>query len=311
MSVRVMSWVFERSASELAARLVLLAIADRANDEGSDAWPSIPTLAKKAHVDERTVRRSIERLERLGELRVERQIGRSHIYTVVMQPALPLAAGVEAPPTLDKLSPRTNCPGGQIVTPDNLTGGHSAQGTPGILPTDPSCTYKSTHALTPARADTKPSEPASRPPVNEPDAKPLGYRPRIDVAWPGRPPVPGGLHADFIQRLGGEPTESDATLRAWYPTVAAAWTDKPIGDDDWKFWRLRFVEWVGTTARPSQPPAPGRHRPATFGAQRQWTAEDLARLAAMSAPAAAEDQDDAPAAANGSESHAHEQEALI
>ena len=77
--------------------------------------------------------------------------------------------------------------------------------------------------------------------------KPLGYRPRIDVAWPGRPPVPGSLHAEFRDKLGGDPETADARLNAWYPIAAEAWQSVPIGDDDWKFWRLRFREWVGTT----------------------------------------------------------------
>lgn len=82
-----------------------------------------------------------------------------------------------------------------------------------------------------------------------PRAKPLSYRPRIDVAWPGRPPVPGSLHAEFRDKLGGDPDEADAALRAWYPEAAAPYADQPIGDDDFRFWRARFVEWVGSTVR--------------------------------------------------------------
>lgn len=78
---------------------------------------------------------------------------------------------------------------------------------------------------------------------------PLGLKPRVDVAWPGRPPVPGALHAEFRSKLGGDEDEADAELRAWYPEVAAVWEGRAIGDDDWRFWRLRFREWVGTTAR--------------------------------------------------------------
>lgn len=81
--------------------------------------------------------------------------------------------------------------------------------------------------------------------------KPLGYRTRIDVAWPGRPPVPGGLHIEFIQKLGGDPGEAEAKLTAWYPQAAAEWDGKPIGDDDWRFWRARFREWQGTTVTKS------------------------------------------------------------
>lgn len=81
-------------------------------------------------------------------------------------------------------------------------------------------------------------------------AKPLSYRPRIDVAWPGRPPVPGSLHAEFRDKLGGDPDEADAALRAWYPEAAAPYENQPIGDDDFAFWRARFREWVGTTRQP-------------------------------------------------------------
>jgi len=80
--------------------------------------------------------------------------------------------------------------------------------------------------------------------------KPLAYKPRIDVAWPGRPPVPSALHAEFTDKLGGDPYEADERLRKWYPVAAAPYEDQPIGDVDWKFWRLRFREWQGTTAKP-------------------------------------------------------------
>lgn len=70
MSVRVMSWVWEHSKSVGADRLVLLAIADCANDAGRDAYPSMETIARKAAVDKRTAQRSVRDLEALGELEV-------------------------------------------------------------------------------------------------------------------------------------------------------------------------------------------------------------------------------------------------
>jgi hypothetical protein len=88
------------------------------------------------------------------------------------------------------------------------------------------------------------------PPQNTP-TKPLGFRPRVDVAWPGRPPVPGSLHAEFIDKLGGDRETADNELHAWYPVVAAHFEGQPIGDDDFRFWRLRFRERVGSTAAPS------------------------------------------------------------
>jgi hypothetical protein len=82
--------------------------------------------------------------------------------------------------------------------------------------------------------------------------KPLGYRPCVDVAWAGRPPVPGSLHAEFRNKLGGNAETADERLFAWYPQAAAPYEGQPIGDDDYAFWRARFREWVGTT-RTTQP----------------------------------------------------------
>lgn len=68
MSVRVMSWVWEHSTAGGSERLVLLAIADNAADDGSNAWPSLHTLARKTLLDVRTVRRILRRLEAGGHL---------------------------------------------------------------------------------------------------------------------------------------------------------------------------------------------------------------------------------------------------
>ena len=88
MSIRVMSWVWEHSAAEGIELLVLLAIADHASDDGSDAWPSVETLAKKTRVSPRTVQRAVRSLEARGELSVKIGGGRggSNGYTVNLSP---------------------------------------------------------------------------------------------------------------------------------------------------------------------------------------------------------------------------------
>jgi hypothetical protein len=98
---------------------------------------------------------------------------------------------------------------------------------------------------------------APRPPTTR--QKPLAYKARVDVAWPGRPPVPAGLHAEFIDKLGGDPEAARQRLLAWYPEAAAPYDGQPIGDDDFSFWRHRFRDWQGTTrqlARSSASPLP-------------------------------------------------------
>ena len=66
MSIKLMSCVFELPLRP-ADKLVLLAIADHANDEGH-GWPSIETLANKSSVSRRTVLRILKGLEGAGLL---------------------------------------------------------------------------------------------------------------------------------------------------------------------------------------------------------------------------------------------------
>ena len=80
MSVRCQAWVYEFSEATANDRLVLLAIADEANDEGDEAWPSLDRLSHKTRLPKRTVMRCIGRLEEAGGLEVERpeRNGRGH-----------------------------------------------------------------------------------------------------------------------------------------------------------------------------------------------------------------------------------------
>lgn len=80
MSTAVVTWVFQHSQANGNDRLVLLAIADEADDDGSNSYPSVDRISAKARVNKRTCIRAIQRLEELGELVVIRpdQRGRGH-----------------------------------------------------------------------------------------------------------------------------------------------------------------------------------------------------------------------------------------
>lgn len=81
-----MSWVLDHSKSRLAARLVLLSIANHADAYGYNAWPFIPKIAREAHVSERQAQRAILQLAGMGELLVCLRGGplKSNVYRVVM-----------------------------------------------------------------------------------------------------------------------------------------------------------------------------------------------------------------------------------
>ena len=74
MAISVSNWVWDHSRSRHAARLVLLAIADCARENGV-AWPSVAELKRKTGLGERAVQTAIIELGKLGELEIGYQQG--------------------------------------------------------------------------------------------------------------------------------------------------------------------------------------------------------------------------------------------
>jgi Helix-turn-helix domain len=81
MSMRAVTWALHFSNSEKSARLVLIALADHANDDGAGACPSVATLMKKSRLSERAVQYALRTLEDLGEIE---QTGISRDYGTTM-----------------------------------------------------------------------------------------------------------------------------------------------------------------------------------------------------------------------------------
>lgn len=75
MSVQAIAWVIENSKHKESRLVVLLMIANHARSDGTGAWPSIPTIAKESRISVRACQYNIARLERSGELAVERGHG--------------------------------------------------------------------------------------------------------------------------------------------------------------------------------------------------------------------------------------------
>ncbi len=69
MSIAVMSAVWKSAEARGAALLILLALADYANENGI-CWPSVETLSHKARVSERHAHRILTQLERGGVIRI-------------------------------------------------------------------------------------------------------------------------------------------------------------------------------------------------------------------------------------------------
>lgn len=75
-------------------KLVLLALADNANDEGQ-CWPSLGNLCEKTCLSDRAVQQCVGRLTSAGHVSVNRRYKKSNVFTV--HPVSPEAASPERP----------------------------------------------------------------------------------------------------------------------------------------------------------------------------------------------------------------------
>lgn len=111
MSIKLMTAVWGINLPD-SEKLVLLALADNANDEGV-CWPSIATIAEKCSKSERTIQRAISTLESAGHLSRTDKPGKGTVWHV---------------------HPRHD------VTPDTMTGVTSCRQTPVTVSPKPSRT---------------------------------------------------------------------------------------------------------------------------------------------------------------------------
>lgn len=68
MSWQAMEWVFKNSPTKGSQRLVEVVLAEHAHADGSNAYPSVATIAREANVCERTVQYALRRLTSIGRI---------------------------------------------------------------------------------------------------------------------------------------------------------------------------------------------------------------------------------------------------
>jgi hypothetical protein len=113
MSIKLMTAVWDREDLSSTQKLVLLSLADWANDEGL-CWPSIERLAIKTSMAGRSVQRIIRDLESMGFVRRDEVLGKGNRYWI----SIPLTQChpcpsvtpplTESHPTPDTVSPNTS-----------------------------------------------------------------------------------------------------------------------------------------------------------------------------------------------------------
>lgn len=190
MSIKVTNWAWARSESRNGARLVLLALADRADDDGF-AWPSIEDLCERTKLSERAVQKAITNLVELGELKVESGGGRRvrNRYTIIPKPRTSDGVTGEYP------GPSDGVTDGKPRTSD------------GVLPEEtPHFEAETPHFATetPSFEHGNPVKSAGEPPL-EPSEEPSGNHHNYPAAKKDRLPAVRGVdesrYPDEIVRL--------------------------------------------------------------------------------------------------------------
>jgi hypothetical protein len=82
MSIKLMTIVWDMAELNPGAKLVLLALADQANDQGTHCYPSVETICRRSGQKERTVRRILTDLETAGHITRQHRSGTSTQYRV-------------------------------------------------------------------------------------------------------------------------------------------------------------------------------------------------------------------------------------
>ena len=193
MSIKLMSLVWDNGPNDATQRFVLLALADRANDQGGSCYPSILELSKKCAMSQRTVIRAIDGLVDGGFLVRKRHKSRSNSYTIVVDQLRPIESVSDklSPIVSDNLSHRqvTDC----HMVSDNLSPQHvtDCHVTSDNLSPDPSVIHQVIHQ----GGSTRGAGRSSPPPIviNQPiDRTPggNGYHPPEEPPVEKRPPSP-------------------------------------------------------------------------------------------------------------------------
>jgi hypothetical protein len=228
MSVRALTWSFNLLLHDLAAKAVLNALADHADEEGM-CWPSMTRIARFAGCEEKTVRRALARLVERGLIEREARPGKSDVFRLNFD-----APGEDDPSPNAPLPKRAPLP---KTAPPNEGGTPDFEAqTPPNEAHDPSQRGRGTVS----NRQKNPHEP-SKGTTNEPPRTklPRDWRPTLDDRGYA---IGQGLDADAVEAAFTD-----------YFGEGRGRSEKRTLDG----WSKRFRVWVSADAA-RRPSAPGR-----------------------------------------------------
>lgn len=223
MSIRVMTRVWDHSKSRNGERLVLLAIADFADDHGR-AFPSVASLRAKSAMSERGVQQAIARLQEIGELCVEIGAGPHgvNVYWVKLSALVPQADSVP----VEEYTPAESAPPANTAPPQNLR-------------------------FTPAESAPKPSK-NRQVTKRESDARPGTVPTARAEAPPETPALPAQKPPSTTQKHRPDPLTHLQRPDGWPPVLGLGDLDEPIAELYRAYRSARFPAKAETPILPGE-----------------------------------------------------------
>lgn len=117
MSLAWISSVWKLADVTSTQKLVLLALADNANDDGS-CFPSVPLLARKTCLSDRAVRGTMRDLETAGLVRSEARRGMSTMYRLMVSPWVEVPSSTPTPRNVVPPTPEAGAALCSVDTPE-------------------------------------------------------------------------------------------------------------------------------------------------------------------------------------------------
>lgn len=109
MSLRATLWALDQApVNDPTEKLILIAMADWANDDGQGVWPSVETISRRAVCDARTVQRKLRALETAGLIQKDTEFVDPRYFAIPTnrRPTIwRLRLDRTAPPRGDSVSP--------------------------------------------------------------------------------------------------------------------------------------------------------------------------------------------------------------
>ena len=247
MSIKVMTMVFDRYHVGGSERLLALAMADHARDDGSRIWPSLDELARKTMQSRSTVQRQIARMVGCGWLeRVSDKTGRGHTNEYRICPAW-----IEGGPLPSMSDPAPSQPGpvaATCVEPSYSQGGQDDTLSPkqkGVIQNEKGVT-------TDAKGVTAMTPESSEPSKNHTPLPPGGGTDGFEELWAIYPNHANRLKAERRYRRMAPSAVLQQTMRT---AIEAQRLSKRWTKDEGHY-VLDFANWLRNERWRDEPCAP-------------------------------------------------------